>query len=355
MTEAGTTHDIFTGTRVETFWLEHLNSDDQPIKIFDKTRDMTVTQNIDAKIRGGFKFTIQSSSKVMDYMQDRVKPWVMVNGVKWPLGVYLPSSPDVTRSAASLEVVVPCHDKTIILEQDKVPETFSLPAGTPVIEAVVDLITGTGETAISVTESAATSRTPQTWNAGTSVRDIINDLLQSVNYSTIWVDYNGVFRVEPYIPPNQKIPVRVFDAGEYAIHSPDWKRKRDISQVPNRVILISPGTDTDSELISVAENTDPNSDYSYQARGGRWVTRVYENVEAADQTTLDSLATRYLANATRAIAHLEVSHALVPLNPGDAVVFNSWPAVQTVAQVNEFSYSLRAGALVSAMWTEVNT
>lgn len=347
---------IFTTNRVETYWIDRLDQDDNPVETLPRTSGGTVTQDLDAPIRGGFQFTLQSDRKPFDYMTTRFQPWVMVSGKKWPLGVFLPSSPTVRSSSARTQITIPCHDKTIILDRDKTIQTYSIPAGTPVVATVVDIIEGFGETSLAVTSSDAVTPIPMTWTIGTSWLKIVNNLLRSVNYSPLWTDGFGQYRIEPYFEPFQKEPRWEFKAGALSIHSPDWQRSRDIANVPNRVVLVATGTDDKEEMISIAENTDPHSSFSYQARGDQWVTRSYENVEAADQTTLDDLAVRYLADATRAVASINLSHAVVPLDPGDVVVFKASRIPDTLlAQVKEYSISLQTGALVDATWTEVGT
>lgn len=347
---------IFTTNRVETYWIDLLDQDETFIETLPNTSGGTVTQDFDALVRGGFQFSMLSTRKPFDYMRVRFQPWVMVTGQKWPLGIFLPSSPTVNSTSSGLNITIPSHDKTIILDRDKTIQTYSIPAGTPVIDTVVGIIAGFGETAVAVTDSDAVTPIPVTWPIGTSWLKIVNDLLRGVNYSALWTDGYGQYRIEPYFEPSQKTPRWDFKSGALSIHSPDWERTRDISSVPNRVVLVSTGTDDKEEMISVAVNTDPYSSFSYQARGDKWVTRSYENVEAADQATLDALAVRYLSDATRAIAFIKLSHAVVPLDPGDVVTFKAERLPETLpAQVKEYSITLETGALVEATWTEVGT
>ncbi|HHX46801.1 MAG TPA: hypothetical protein GX718_05445 [Brevibacterium sp.] len=346
---------IFTGVRVETHWTELLDSDDNVVAVLDGVSGGTVAQNIDARIRGGYSFTLTTTEVSFDWMTARFRPWVMVNGQRWPLGVFLASSPELGKEAAVARIKVAAHDKLIILDQDKIVETYSLEEGTEVVPVVVGIIQAAGESAIAVTSSAAALRTAMTWPVGTPWLTVCNELLGHVNYGSLWCDGYGQYRIEPAVEPRDRDPVYTFRRGEASIHSPTWGRSQDIASVPNRVVLTTTGTDEVEEMVAVAENTDPTSPYSYQARGNRWVTRPYENVNAADQATLDALARRYLANATRAVAHLNVSHAVVPLDPGAVVRFVSDPYIDVIAQVNEYSIPLQPGALVSAMWSEVIT
>lgn len=116
--------------------------------------------------------------------------------------------------------------------------------------------------------------------------------------------------------------------------------------------MLTQGTDNQSALSAVAENTDPNSPYSYSARGNRWVTKVYTGAEAADQSTLQALASRYLRGADNPVAHYKVAHAAVPLDPNDVVRLKHQD-IEVSASVNEYTIELKAGSLMSGLWTEV--
>lgn len=344
--------ELLSSHRVETYWIEVLDGDDNPLYVLDGTSRGTVSYNYDSRIRSGFQFTLTTEEVDFDWLTVRFRPWIMVNGQKWPLGVFVTSNPTLGRVRPGISTyAVAAHDKTILLDQDKSYMTISLEQGHNAVEwAKIFIEIMVGESAIVYNPSDVTLPATMVWRAGTPYLDIVNDLLDLAGYERVWVDRYGRFILRPQIDIQNRSPVWTFAAGETAIHSPEWGRSQNIAEVPNRVILRTSGTDEVPEMLAVANNMDPDSPWSRPSRG-YWVTRVYD-VEAPDQVTLDSMAQRYLSNATRAVAHLEVRHAWVPYEGGDVVTFRSGP-VDVNAQVNEYSITMKAGALVSAKWVEI--
>lgn len=340
------------GPRVETYWTDLLDENDQFVKTLSTVESAsgTVTVNLDATIRGGCEVRIHEE---LDWLTARIRPWVLVNGQSWPLGVYLTSSPTLENNAEGQAWKVGGLDKTVILDEWKADESFVVDAGVPVIPKVVELIQSVGEFRITSTYSGKVTKYSHTWKPGTTMLRIINDLLLSIGYAGIWADGFGFYRLEPYVNPNDRPISREFRAGEAAIHTPRWTREQDIASVPNKVVAVTTGTGPEPGMIAVAENTRDDSPYSYQNRGGRWVVAHYEGVEAVDQESLQSLADRYLWGASTPRGHLKVSHAVVPVEVGDVVHFTS-TNIDVKASVNEFKVPLQVGGLIDALWTELS-
>lgn len=344
---------VLLGPRVEDYWIELLNGDDGPLGTLDGLQPgARVSQNYDTPIRGGLTLEVRRTTLNADtnWMTTRLRPWASANGLAWPLGVYVPASPKDMHDAAGMTWRLSCLDKTAVLDNDKVTTTYQVPAGAIVTAHVRSLITGAGEERVALTDSPLFARELTVWPAGTSRLRIINDLLESINYTALWCDGEGQFRAEPYIPPAQRPLAAQMHAGPDCVVSPAFDRTVDVASVPNRVILTAQGGGDTPPLVGIAENVDPASRYSFPARG-YWVARTY-SVEAADQSTIDALARRYLATASTPPAYLEVEHAALPLRVDD-VVSVQLADVTTLAVVNEYDMTLTVGALTSAKWLEV--
>lgn len=350
MTTLAQAWETLTGPRVEDYWVEVLTRDEHRAGRLDGVIGGRVEFNVHGTIRGGFQVTLRDVGQDLDWSSMRLRPWVRVNNLTWPLGVFLPASPRLSHDEHGLAWEVPCLDKMSVLDQDVTTEAYSVPAGTVVTQRVASIIAAVGEHA-AITPSDLTTRSPLTWEPGTTKLRIVNDLLESINYFSVWADRGGLLRAEPYRRPQDRALAATFARGEAAIHSPRWSREQDIAGVPNRTVLLVEGDDDNPGMVAVADNTDPESPYSIPRRG-RVVAQVYENVEAADQATLDALAQRYLSDASSPSAVLSVSHATVPLD-GNAVVRFASEGVDTLAVVEGWQVSLEAGALMSGTWREV--
>lgn len=337
--------DPLTTHRVESWWVDLLASDETPLGVLDGVTGGTIDQNVNATISGGGSLSVQDTGADVDWLNVRVRPWWQVAGVDpWPLGVFLCSAPVAAYSSTGKTWSVGLLDKLSILDADKVDGSFAVAAGAVVTDAVASVIASAGETAVAITDSAATLSAGMVWEAGTSKLRICNDLLAAINYFSLRCDGYGRYVAGPYQPPADRPVRREFVAGPDAIHVPDFTADQDIASIPNKVVLVGRGSGDTPALVGVAENVDPGSRFSYPSRG-RWIVRTETGVEAADQATIDALAARSLAAASTPAATFDFAHAAVPLDL-NSMVRLSTADVDIFAAVQKTSQRLVVGDLM---------
>ena len=342
------------GARSPRWTVTLLDQLDQPTGTITTVRDGSVNLSSTDRLGGDATLTIDEHTATrIDWQKDRClityDPGVP-GYPAWDLGVYLFTSPDDRhRLVSSFEVTL--QTKMLILDEATTEGPWALPAGSNLIEACVGLIQSTGESRIAATPSQAAAASDIIFDAGESLLTVINTLLEAANYWACHTDGTGQFVLAPYAPPAERPIVWTFAAGETSLHAPEWDRSLDQSSVPNRVETYTAGDEQTDPLIGVATNTNPDSPYSWQARG-RWVTRR-EQVEAASQTEADALAARYLLAAMSPLAKLSVSHAMLPIRPRQAVRFES-RGHQATAVIQKMSMPIAFDAQVSAEWNEVS-
>lgn len=330
-----------------------LDATDQPLRRLDGVTGGSCEVAATTRLGGSASLTIDERGQGIDWMSHRVEiaydPGI--RGISaWPVGVFLFTSPSTVVGSDRTTYDVSLLSKMAVIDEDTVESRYSLPAGTPIVATVVQLIESTGETRIAATESAATLTGPLVWEAGESKLTIINDLLAAGGYWSLRCDGAGQYRVEPYVRPADRSDSYTFAAGEYAIHQSGWQREQDLASVPNRFVVVGEGSDTEPALVAVATNEDPESPFSVQARG-RWITRTETGAEGG-QAVLDALARRRLIDAMSPVGKLSVTHAIVPLDPNDAISFET-PAHSVRATIQRMSYDLTFDAQCKAEWREI--
>lgn len=289
----------------------------------------------------------------IDWMSHRVQAIYTDGDVSWPFGTYLFASPNDHHTAVGVTYQVQLLSKMNIISEDSVEARYSLAAGTVVVPVVVTLIQSTGESRIAATASTSALTSPLTWEAGTSKLTIINDLLQAIGYWSLWCDGSGQFRVQPYLNPASRPVAFDFEHGERSLHLPEWDREKDLTKVPNRFVAVGQGSDTVAPLVGVATNEDPNSPYSYQARG-RWITATERGVEGTTQAVFDEYAARKLRDAMDPVSRLSVAHAPIKLEPNDLVSFTPEDGIRRLATVQRMAVSFTFDTDVKAEWREVS-
>lgn len=327
-------------------WL--LNELDEPISRLDGVVGGSVTLQGLTRLGGHGTLDLDDRGHEIDWMRHRVQSVYSTGSESWPVSTMMLSSPTENYSSVGLSYSVGLLPKTQVIDEDAYDHSFSVAAGANIINTAVSVLESTGETRIAVTPSSAVLSNPQAWDAGESKLTIINELLEAAGYWSLWCDGSGQFRVEPYVNPADREPAYEFVQGEHAVHMADWVREQDLSSVPNRFVAVGQGDDETPPLVGVAENHDPNSPFSFQARG-RWITRTETGVEAVSQRVIDDLAQRRLLGLMSPVEHVQVTHAVLPLNPNDAVLFTDSGYSQKLT-VQNMSIPFTFDADVSAEW-----
>lgn len=347
--------DPLTTNRVESWRVDLLTLTDTVERTLDGVSGGSLTFNANAVIRGGG--SIEYQGEPVDWLQYRIQPWYKIEAagkvVEFPRGVFIPSTPGTTYGDGGNSVSVELYDKTHILDEDRFESSYSAPKGTNVTARVRSLILGIGETKMAITESEAVLATGMVWDAGTSKLRVINDLLASINYFSIWVDGYGMFRADPYTSPHDRPLAFGFVDDENGIYSPEFVNEKDLFNIPNKVVCIGQSDGNAPAKIGVATNEDPKSASSFLSRG-RWIVRVEEGVDATSQAVLDSLARRYLAEGRLAGSTFDLEHAPIQLDLNDAVGFRrDLEGIDIRGTVESISYSMEVGALCQTKIREV--
>lgn len=330
---------------------ELLDADDRPLRLLDGVTGGSAEIVAQSPLGGSGKLTLDQRG-LLDWMSHRVQAVFHDGAVSWPVGTYLLSSPSENHSQLGVTFEVGLLTKMNVIQEDTVEDRFSVPAGVAVIPAVVALIQSTGETRIAATDTGVITTGGLTWEAGEPKLRIINDLLQAAGYWSLWCDGSGLFRVEPYVNPELRPVSFAFEHGEKSLHLPDWGREQDHTSVPNRFVAVGQGDEETAPLVGVALNEDPNSPYSFQARG-RWITATESGVEGETQAIMDAHAARRLRDAMSPVARMTVTHAMLNLNPNDLVSFTPEDGVRRLATVQRMSMGFTFDTDISAEWREV--
>ncbi len=316
--------------------------------------------------------------KDIDLVATRIRPVEVIDGLpEMPLGVYVitaaPEQWDATGRTYALEL----HDKSTVLEQDAIEETFTATSTDPVLEIVRDVIESAGERITVDGSDVRTLPAPLVWPAGTFKLRIVNDLLDAIGYNALWMDGVGAFRATPYVRPalrsirysmlndaeGNRLQRELVDGPE-SIYTPQWKRDRDAFRVPNKVVAVQAASADAEPLSGVATNEDPASPFSFPSRGV-WVTRVVSGVEvpdysaevdpvAATEAFLEARARQTLVAASAVQAAVSVQCLPIPVDLLDAVRFASTPAgVDARHTVQSVSIPLRFDGLMGLDLQEV--
>jgi len=349
-----TTDEILYGDRVTSYrWevLSHAGGVDTLDGYLDGVvqGSASLSEQLYASVKGSGNLKVADLDKaqsgfmrVRDLVltKARLRPVLIIEGLpEIPLGVFLiaaaPEEWSDTGRVLSLELL----DRSTVLDQDAVDETYTVAAGTKILSAISAVISSAGESIdVDATVADALS-SAMVWPTGTTKLQIVNDLLGAMNYDSLWVDGDGQFQATPYVLPADRSPiyellnvVRELVDGEKSIYGNEWTRDQDLFDVPNKVIAVQSGTGDAAALSGTYTNTDVDSPFSYPSRGNRWLTKVLEGVETPEGTEaeviafLEAAARRSLIASSSVQATVEVECLPIPVRVGDVIQFKNVPA-----------------------------
>jgi len=279
-----------------------------------------------------------------------------------PIGVFLPTTPTTQHSDTGPVAEVQLYDKMTMLSRGAVSSTWSVDKGTSVVDAVTEVLAQVHETKISGPDDGGGSLTSSMiFDAGTPLLRIINDILEAGNFFSIWVDGNGVWRLDPYIEPSRRGVQWTHEAGVNAVFEAEFEHEADGFDVPNRVIVIGkPEQDADGNELSppsgFASNTDPNDPFSIPSRG--YVNPLVEHdQDVTSEAVLEQIAARRLLELSTVTSTYRIRHAWLPLDLNSAVrlrVPEHGIDALTVLQSRSWSWDAEGvPSLVSATLREV--
>ncbi len=339
-----------TGHRQASIEVILLDSNEREKGRLDGVEGGEVSMSAGSRLRTSGTLNLVDRGQEIDWAKDRVKiVYKLASGESWPLGVFLFASPKLSYSEGGSSLQVELISKLSLLDGDAFVAAYqTVPSNHPLAH-VRHLLTDVSP--VNISDGGPMLSSSMVWDAGTPKLTAINDILQAIGFWSLTVGASGAFEASPYVEPLRRAKVWDFVEGQNAIHLADFTREQDLAAIPNRYICVSQGSGDKAGFVGYAENRDPASPASYQARG-RWVSKVETGVEAANQQVITDLAKRRLAAASGAVGKIEIQHLPLPLAPNDLVGYRSG-GVSVLATVQETRIQLEPTALQTTTLKEV--
>jgi hypothetical protein len=231
-------------------------------------------------------------------------------------GTYLCTTPTSTLIGRGAEGTAELYGLLLIAQQSALEAPLSVAAGVNVVAHAKQMLGALGLGVVS-DSSSATLNYARNYDAGTSVLEVVNDLLDYAGFSSAGCDAYGNVVLAHYVTPSNLTPTLTLDDSK-----PDWPLEPGLSYefdtfpVPNKVIAIA--STPDATLTATAANYDPLSPYSIAAKG--YVVAYVETVnDVVSQAELEALAKRILADKSSSVESLEITHPYVPYEVGNAI------------------------------------
>ena len=230
------------------------------------------------------------------------------------------------------------YSKLQILNDDKIEERLCLTAGSNVVTEVLRLINSI-ETVIPPHAGALAGN--REWEIGTSKIEIINDLLATINYTSLRVDSEGNYEATPYLLPTDREIDFYYVDNETSVMFDGLIDSIDLFDVPNVFVRYTNNIDS-ANFRSVYENDNIDSPTSTVSRGRRIVS--CEQVEAINQETLNQITLRDASNASQVYSKIAFDTCIMPIHEYMNTLYLKFGNVEGKFQETSWSFECKAGA-----------
>lgn len=296
-----------------------------------------------SELKMSFRGRFYEYHRGIDFLTDRLRPVVAVNGQDYPCGVYCITTETEMRAEGLVTYEIEGYSLLELARRKKTESRVHLSAGVNYITAVVELLSGCGLSNFETVQTEYTlSADREDWEIGTPVLQIVNELLEEINYRQAWVDLSGSVCLTPYEVPSVDAIDHTYSEGEYSMIESGYTRTTDRYGKANVFRVVCDSPDLAEPMVAVAENNSDGSPFSI-ARMGRIL--YTENVDGTpSQEALQARADRLRDESMQITEEAEYYTAPVPEHNAHDVVGLAVGDLTGIYTETEWRLSMSAGA-----------
>lgn len=308
---------LHSPSRIVKFRYDLLDRNDKKIGELDSVISGEVSMNslaTNSKRVGNFRIR---EDKNIDWLNDRIQPFCMFKmpdneWIEYSMGIFLLSSPTKREENGNIYRDVESYDGLKVLLDDRFDKRYVIQEKSSYLKAITDILLEAGITKINIAETDLMLRTTKEFEIGTEKLRVINELLQEINYTSLWVDENGYYTAKPYILPNEREIEYTYADDKLSIMYPGIEEELDLFNVPNKFIVVASNPER-SPLVSRYENINPKSLTSIPSRE-RVIVDYREVDDIANQEALDEYTKRIAYEASQVFGYVNFNTTIMPFH-----------------------------------------
>jgi hypothetical protein len=176
-------------TREIKFRYELLNQNNSYLGTIDSISGSVAFNSLADNIKRTVRFEIKENIfKDVDYLNDRIRPIIILDDIEYEMGVFLIPSPTRIKRDGGVYREIEGYDVTQIILEDKITDRYFIKKGTNYVNAITQIVNSANIHQLLMPNSSATLTRDREFEIGTSKLRIINELLQEINYTSLWTD-----------------------------------------------------------------------------------------------------------------------------------------------------------------------
>lgn len=242
----------YRGQRVESFQFTLINGlTNEPLRELTPERGSAPSLSHDTTSSVKRRLTLQlgvNDTASVNVLTDRITPYMTVNGVTYPLGRYMFTSPTITVSTGGNRGQYTLLDEGFIIDQ-QLERGYN--ASTGVRDAILGILEDLPLQGIDVASSPYLAS--GSFSAGQTRGQAIEAYATQGDYFSYWMGNDSLFHMIRTIDPALEIPDFDFDAG-FRVVRDSISETSDIIDAPNKFIVVSNSNEaTEVPIVGVYE------------------------------------------------------------------------------------------------------
>lgn len=266
---------------------------------------------------GGVKTSLSGDflypEKDVNWLTDEIQAKIIIDGQATSCGIFLPSVVSEFDDEANKYIHIDALDRCWLAQDCRTESRVFIQSGTNYIEAIVSILGLAGIAQIASTPTTfVTAEDREDWGVGTSILEIVNQLLSEISYKPLWFNGDGAAMLEPASSPTAiNIDHMLDDTKIESLMAPGINKRTDLYSKPNVFVCVCSNADKDSGMVAIAENTNPQSPLSISRRGRR-ITQAIQVQNTPSQAALQQYANRMVTDSLTAGETISVTTAILP-------------------------------------------
>lgn len=262
-------------------------------------KNISIRFDANAEVMRGMQASVYANRQEMtegfewNIFADRLRPVLIEDGVESSLGRFMIIAAPENLAETGNYMNIEAYDETMLLKQAAATSRKFFDTGTAYLTAIEQLLTECGFANIVRDESTATMQISREFAVGTTYLEIINTLLEEINYNPVHTDANGYVILTR--KANKTTADFVYrDRSTFKLLG-TIERDTDIYEKPNVLVGVISNPQT-TPTVYTRENDDPTSILSTYRRGYR-VVKIYKMGNMASQAELEDYIDAQLLNS----------------------------------------------------------
>jgi hypothetical protein len=292
-------------------------------------------------IKRSARFILQDDGGI-DWLNDRIQPFMLLQigstWVEWPLGVFLLSTPSKKEKNQKVYREIEAYDGIQVLMDDKLDARLTKTSGTNYITAIKEILQSAGITKINIQDKTSVLAITKEWAPGSSKLQIINELLEEINYTQLWVDENGYYTSFGYVSPSIRAPEYTYRDNYLSVMYGGVTDEVDLFSVPNKWVVTASNPER-PPLVATYTNSNPSSITSTVSRG-RTITDARSVDNIADQASLNAYVNKIAFEASQVMGYVTFETALMPFHSYSDVIEVVYSHLGISGKYSEVSWTM---------------